>query len=409
MRSVAIFVAVVLFWVPADTLLAQRPARIVAIGDIHGEYEGFKRILQAAGLADANGRWTGGRTQLIQTGDYTDRGTGTRAVLDLLMMLEQQARRDGGRAFALLGNHEVMNLIGDTRDVTREIFATFADANSEKKRNQAFEQYARLGAAKLANGEPVPAVYAQTREAWMTTHPPGYVEYREAFAPRGKYGTWLREKPIVTEVGGNIFMHAGISPATAPAKLEDLNLRVRDEVRRLDRFVDRLVSAGVATRTFNLQEILQVAVNEITVANAMIAAAQAEGKEPDRGKLNVPLLMEAQEILKIDGWTVVNPEGALWYRGLATEPDNPAGAPFAALLAKYGATRFVTGHTPQQTARITSRFGGRAILIDTGMLAAYYKGRPAALEIDGGTLTAIYETERLPIEAVAKLTPQPIR
>src|SRR5687768_128049 len=406
MRSFAIIVTVVLFWAPADALLAQRPARIVAIGDIHGEYEGFKRILQAAGLADANGRWTGGRTQLIQTGDYTDRGTGTRAVLDLLMTLEQQARRDGGRAFALLGNHEVMNLIGDTRDVTREIFATFADANSEKKRNQAWEQYARLGAAKLANGEPVPAVYAQTREVWMTTHPPGYVEYREAFAPRGKYGTWLREKPIVTEVSGNIFMHAGISPATAPEKLEDLNLRVRDEVRRLDRFVDRLVSAGVATRTFNLQEILQVAVNEITVANAMIAAAQAEGKEPDRGKLNVPLLMEAQEILKIDGWTVVNPEGALWYRGLATEPDNPAGAPFAALLARYGATRFVTGHTPQQTARITSRFGGRAILIDTGMLAAYYKGRPAALEIDGGTLTAIYETERLPIEAVAKLTPQ---
>jgi hypothetical protein len=408
MRSVAIIVSVVLFWAPADALLAQRPARIVAIGDIHGEYEGFKRILQAAGLADANGRWTGGRTQLIQTGDYTDRGTGTRAVLDLLMTLEQQARRDGGRAFALLGNHEVMNLIGDTRDVTREIFATFADADSEKKRNQAWEQYARLGAAKLASGEPVPAVYGQSREAWMTTHPPGYVEYREAFAPRGKYGTWLREKPIVTEVGGNIFMHAGISPATAPEKLEDLNLRVRDEVRRLDRFVDRLVSAGVATRTFNLQEILQVAVNEITVANAMIAAAQAEGKEPDRGKLNVPLLMEAQEILKIDGWTVVNPEGALWYRGLATEPDNPAGAPFAALLAKYGATRFVTGHTPQQTARITSRFGGRAILIDTGMLAAYYMGRPAALEIDGGTLTAIYETERLPIEAVAKLTPQPI-
>ena len=409
MRSVAIIVSVVLFLVPADALLAQGPARIVAIGDIHGEYEGFKRILQAAGLADANGRWTGGRTQLIQTGDYTDRGTGTRAVLDLLMTLEQQARRDGGRAFALLGNHEVMNLIGDMRDVTREIFATFADANSEKKRNEAWEQYARLGAAKLAGGQPVPAVYGQTREAWMTSHPPGYVEYREAFAPRGKYGTWLREKPIVTEVGGNIFMHAGISPATAPEKLEDLNLRVRDEVRRLDRFVDRLVSAGVATRTLNLQEILQVAVNEITVANAMIAAAQAEGKEPDRGKLNMPLLMEAQEILKIDAWTVVNPEGALWYRGLATEPDNPAGTPFAALLAKYGATRFVTGHTPQQTARITSRFGGRAILIDTGMLAAYYKGRPAALEIDGGTLTAIYETERLPIEAVAKLTPQLIR
>ena len=47
--------------------------------------------------------------------------------MDLLMALEPQARSAGGRAFALLGNHEVMNLIGDTRDVTREIFATFVD------------------------------------------------------------------------------------------------------------------------------------------------------------------------------------------------------------------------------------------------------------------------------------------
>ena len=409
MRSVVLSLALLAWFAPAAALVAQGSARIVAIGDIHGEIDGFRRILHTTGLANAAGRWTGGRAQLIQTGDYTDRGTGTRAVLDLLMALEPQARSAGGRAFALLGNHEVMNLIGDTRDVTPEIFATFTDTNSEKKRNEAWEQYARLGAAKLAKGEAVPAVYAQSREAWLTAHPPGYVEYREAFAPRGKYGAWLRDKPIVTTVNGNIFMHAGISPVLAPEKLDDLNLRVRDEVRRLDRFVDRVVSAGLATRTFNLQEILQVAVNEITTANARIAAAQAEGKELDRSQLNVPLLMEAQEVLKIDGWTVVNPEGALWYRGLATEPDDPSGAPFAALLEKYGATRFVTGHTPQQDGRIHARFGGRAILIDTGMLAAYYKGRPAALEISGDRLTAIYETERLPIEPIAKLTPDAVR
>ena len=399
MRLVAGLLAVALLWSASQPLLAQG-ARIVAIGDIHGEIEGFKAILRAAGLTDATGRWSGGRAQLIQTGDYTDRGTGTRAVLDLLMALEPQARGAGGRALALLGNHEVMNLIGDTRDVTREIFATFADANSEKKRNQAWEQYARIGAQKLAKNEPVPDVYRQAREAWFTTHPPGYVEYREAFAPRGKYGAWLRDKPIVTEVNGTIFMHAGISPAMAPVKLEDLNLRVRDEVRRLDRFVDRLVSAGLATRTFTLQEIIAVAQNEIVQANAVIAAAQAEGKTPEPGRLNVPLLMEAQEILKIDGWVSVDPEGALWYRGLATEPDDPNGGPFAAVLAKYGAKRFVTGHTPQQNRSINTRFGGRVVLIDTGMLADYYKGRPAALEIAGDRLTAIYETERVP------LTPQ---
>ena len=64
--------------------------------------------------------------------------------------------------------------------------------------------------------------------------------------------------------------------------------------------------------------------------------------------------------------------------------------PFAALLTKYGATRFVTGHTPQANRSINVRYGGRAVLIDTGMLP-YYKGRASALEIDGAKLTAIYE------------------
>jgi hypothetical protein len=391
MRPFASIAAAVLL---CSTLAAQAPARIVAIGDIHGSIEGLSSILQSSGLVDNNHKWIGGRSQLIQTGDYTDRGEGTRAVLDLLMAIEPQARSAGGRASILLGNHEVMNLIGETRDVTREIYATFADANSERRRQQAWEDYARLAAGK---GEPVPAVYAQTREAWMTTHPPGYAEYKEAMSPRGKYGAWLRGKPILTVVDGTIFMHAGISPAKAPERLEDLNAQVKDEIRRLDRFVDRLIDMKLATREFTLNEILQVAANEIGLANARIAAAKAGGKEPERGSLNVPFLLEAQEILKVDSWVVVHPEGALWYRGLATEKDDPAGGPFAALLTKYGAKRFVTGHTPQQTRSITTRFGGRAVLIDTGMLTSVYKGRASALEITGDRLTAIYEDGRLTV------------
>jgi hypothetical protein len=215
MRSAALLVAILLLCSPGQALTAQAAARLYAIGDIHGSINGFKSILRAAGLADGNGKWTGGRAQLIQTGDYMDRGQGTRAVLDLLMALEPQAKSAGGRAFPLLGNHEVMNLIGETRDVTPEIYATFADANSEKRRNDAWEDYAKLAAAKKEKGEPVPSVYAQTREGWMTMRPTGYVEYKEAMSPKGKYGQWLRSKPILTVVDGNIFMHAGIPPATA--------------------------------------------------------------------------------------------------------------------------------------------------------------------------------------------------
>ena len=398
MRTLSTLLAGALLCAPALPLAAQGAPRVVAIGDIHGSLDGLTRILKAAGLTGHDGRWSGGRAQLIQTGDYMDRGEGTRAVLDLLMALEPQARNAGGRAFALLGNHEVMNLIGDTRDATPEIFATFADTRSEARRQEAWAQYAALAAAKTARGEAVPPVYGQTREAWLTTHPAGYVEYREALGPRGKYGAWLRDKPIVTQYGGSIFMHAGFAPATAPATLDEVNDRVRDEIRRIDRFVQRLVDQKLALPFFTLQEILQVATTEIGAANLLIAAAQAAGKEPDRSKLNVPLLIEAQEMLKIDSWTVIAGEGALWYRGLSTLPDDPTGGPFAALLTRYGAKRFVTGHTPQQERRIMMRFGGRAVLIDTGMLS-YYKGRGSALEIDGDQLTAIYEDGRVPLAA----------
>ena len=58
MRLVAPFVAVALLFVPKQPLVAQSgsqgASRIVAIGDIHGEIDGFKSILKAAGLTDAH-------------------------------------------------------------------------------------------------------------------------------------------------------------------------------------------------------------------------------------------------------------------------------------------------------------------------------------------------------------------
>ena len=49
-----------------------------------------------------------------------------------------------------------------------------------------------------------------------------------------------------------------------------------------------------------------------------------------------------------------------------------------------------------QVREIVVRFGGRAVLIDTGMLN-YYQGRASALEINGDQLTAIYEDGRVPL------------
>ena len=47
------------------------------------------------------------------------------------MRLEEEAKRAGGRVEALLGNHEVMNLLHEFRDVSPVVYASFADARSE--------------------------------------------------------------------------------------------------------------------------------------------------------------------------------------------------------------------------------------------------------------------------------------
>jgi len=60
-------------------------------------------------------------------------------------------------------------------------------------------------------------------------------------------------------------------------------------------------------------------------------------------------------------------------------------------LAAYDAAHIVVAHTVQKVAHIRSRFRGRAFLIDTGMLSAYWPGgRASALEISAGKFSALY-------------------
>ena len=75
---------------------------------------------------------------------------------------------------------------------------------------------------------------------------------------------------------------------------------------------------------------------------------------------------------------------------MLAELDEATTERVAELLETYGARRFVVGHSVQKR-EIQPRFGGRVLLIDTGMLASVYGGRPSALEIAGGRFTAIYE------------------
>lgn len=90
---------------------------LFVLGDTHGEYDALVEGLQAAGLVDHALRWTGGRSHLVFAGDLTDRGPDVLGLLWLVYRLEREAAAAGGAVHIVLGNHEIMVLLGDERYV----------------------------------------------------------------------------------------------------------------------------------------------------------------------------------------------------------------------------------------------------------------------------------------------------
>lgn len=187
--------------------------RVVAVGDAHGAYDRYVALLRAAGLVDGKRRWAGGRAHLVQVGDVVDRGPDSRKVLDLLKKLEGQAEKAGGRVHLLLGNHEVMRMLGDRRYAHPGEYAAFATGRSRELRERAL--------ARIAEAE---------RERVRAETPLGLIEMLAAFGPEGHYGRWLRGRNAVVRINGVVFLHGGISPATGPLSCEDINATIRGEI-----------------------------------------------------------------------------------------------------------------------------------------------------------------------------------
>ena len=323
--------------------------RIIAVGDVHGAHDEFVGILKAAGLLDSRSRWIGGRSILIQTGDILDRGPDSRKALDLLRRLERDAARAGGRVYALLGNHEVMRMVSDWRYVSAQEVDAFRTQDSADLRERAFAIVA-ADAARQAQEQDRPYDERRFRNQFDKEIPLGYLEMRQAFSPSGDYGKWLRERPAVVRINDIVFVHGGISSATAALGCDAINQAVRSDL-------------AVASPT------------------------------PER----VRTMLASSET------------GPLWYRGLADEPAASFAPQVASILHAVGARAIVIGHTAPAGFRIATRFDGRVIQIDTGMLGGtfYPGGVASALEIRGDSLAAIYQTGRegLPARVPALSSP----
>lgn len=355
------------------------PQPLIAIGDIHNDFDDFVAILQRTGLIDQQNRWSGGKATFVQVGDALDRGPKPREVLDLLMALEKQAQEAGGRVVSLLGNHEAMNIMGDLRYVVPANFASFADANSDDRRKAAYSQYLKWKDSHASLLPELPQPMELTEAEWMARHPLGFVEHREAFAPKGQYGAWLRGHAAVAEIAGIVFLHGGIHPDVAKIKIDEINKNIRGEIKAFDDLKEYLQNENVILPFFTLQEMSNVLQAELMAEiKAHIPANERQAR--------------IQAFLKRGDWLSVREDGPLWFRGYDRWSDEEGVPQVGKVLKAYGATNVVVGHTVQKGGRIRPRFGNKVFLIDTGMLSSYYPGgRASALEFCGnGKFVAVY-------------------
>ena len=355
--------------------------RIVAIADVHGAYEEFLGILQRMGLIDAGHKWAGGATIFVQVGDVPDRGPETRKALDLLMELEREAPAQGGKVIPLLGNHEVMQMMGDSRYTTPADFQSFATGQSEQVRDLAYQDYRKFIAASRAIHDVPDEEDAHQR--WLARHPLGFFEERDAYAPDGVYGRWLRTHDAIAQLGDTLFLHAGLDPGLHFYSVAELNDKIRSEITGFDKLWQTLVHEKTIWRYMTLDD----AFNQVK-----LSYDAAQSRSP-----GAPLDVEyMRRMFDLPNGLLMSNHSPLWYRGLALEPEEKNEKGLNKLLDRLDARYIVLGHTVLPEHAVTVRFNHRVFLIDTGMLKSYYGGRASALEIRDGKFTAYYADDPSP-------------
>lgn len=176
----------------ASSLRVAHEGRIVAIADVHGDVAALRTILKAAELIDDEDRWVARDTVLVQTGDILDRGITERQAYDLLFRLRDEAPELDSQVILLVGNHELMNAVGDLRYIVPDAMSHFDDAVSNEER----ERFAQA-----------PAEVRGRLAAW---------------GPGGPWARKLSEHGFAVIVADSVFVHGGIEPHVAE-QIEALN------------------------------------------------------------------------------------------------------------------------------------------------------------------------------------------
>lgn len=307
--------------------------RTVVIGDIHGDYERFIEILQATGIVDSKLRWAAGNTHFVQTGDVLDRGDDARKIFDLLMRLEKEAEEAGGMVHVLLGNHEELNLTGivfssNPDYVTLDQFISFLPDSYRRQQEDALRKKilkARARGRRTSEEQTINAF-------WKSQIKDSSAQRLYVLNLNDQYGPWLCRLNVAIKINDVVFVHGGISEKYSKWGLQEINDRYRLE----------------------LSDIIRAFRNSVLP------------------RISPPSI-------------VYRGDSPLWYRELATVPEEDLTEEVDAILENLGAKTMIIAHTPTipRTPRDMQRFGGRVWIVDTG-ISRVYRGPASALIIQDG-------------------------
>ncbi|WP_299278099.1 metallophosphoesterase [uncultured Psychroserpens sp.] len=158
--------------------------QIVALSDIHGQFDLAVEILKNNKVIDDDLNWVFGKGHLVIVGDIFDRGPKVTETLWFVYKLEKQAKAHGGKVHFLLGNHEFMVLHDDLRYIHKK----YQEASKILK-----------------------------------------LRYSQLFDANTVLGKWLRSKNTMVKINDNVFVHGGISPDFL---LEDFDIEVTNKLMR---------------------------------------------------------------------------------------------------------------------------------------------------------------------------------
>ncbi len=293
---------------------------LFVVGDVHGAYDPLRKLLEANGLVDARGRWTGGHKRVVFVGDLFDRGPDATKLLWFLYRLEHEADRAGGGVHVMLGNHETMVFTGDLR-------------------------------------------YTSPKERLIASlHRTTYTKLYDIRA--SVLGRWLRARPGLMKVGRVLLVHGGVTPSWDAYTVRSFNDSLRtflaeDFFYYLKALSDPSDSSAVLV--VDSSSVRRFPSSHVIVMDTAVVRRRLDFFFSDTSVFWYRGYLKPARVPRVPG--TASDGSAVDSVSKATEAALALReADLSRVLKTYDVDLQVVGHTTGATIR--SRFGGRLIDVD---------------------------------------------